>query len=343
MALMTTIEAPQKRRIPALDYTKGTLVLIMVLYHWLNYFVSPEGQIYRYLRFLTPSFIFISGFLISHVYFATYGIGDSRVPKRLMWRGLKILAVFILLNAVRTFLIPDSRSGLMPSRFWSTQDLMAVYITGNVAVGGSKVAIFPILVPIGYLLLLSAGLVTIYRRYKYTFHVISLLLLLCNFILGFIGVGYGNLELLTIGLLGVTFGHIPLEAVSRIVTHRYALTAAYLGYIAAITAWKVVYPVQLAGVFLNLVLIYVLGVRNGGHGSGRHIVLLGKYSLFGYIAQIAVLQALYRGLRPMSPGAARVAISCIAAFSLTIICVEVLDRARSRVVAVDRLYKAVFA
>src|SRR6184192_3526731 len=52
----------------ALDFTKGMLVLLMVLYHWLNYFVASEGDFYRYLRFVTPSFIFITGFLISNVY-----------------------------------------------------------------------------------------------------------------------------------------------------------------------------------------------------------------------------------------------------------------------------------
>src|SRR5439155_17798294 len=35
-------------RVPALDFTKGALVLFMVLYHWLNYFVSPQGEMYRY-------------------------------------------------------------------------------------------------------------------------------------------------------------------------------------------------------------------------------------------------------------------------------------------------------
>src|SRR6185295_1822787 len=55
-------------RNPALDFTKGALVLIMVLYHWLNYFVSADGFGYRYLRFITPSFIVITGFLVSHIY-----------------------------------------------------------------------------------------------------------------------------------------------------------------------------------------------------------------------------------------------------------------------------------
>src|SRR5271169_6764755 len=46
-------------RISALDFTKGTLVLVMVLYHWLNYFVGSQGSFYRYLSFLPPSFICI--------------------------------------------------------------------------------------------------------------------------------------------------------------------------------------------------------------------------------------------------------------------------------------------
>src|SRR5215475_7529793 len=86
------------QRIAALDFTKGALVLIMVLYHWLNYFHGPYGDIYKYLRFLTPSFIFISGFLITNVHLSKYEITDSRLPKRLFRRGLKILAVFLALN-----------------------------------------------------------------------------------------------------------------------------------------------------------------------------------------------------------------------------------------------------
>src|SRR4249920_949495 len=82
-------------RIPALDFTKGALVLIMVLYHWLNYFVSADGSWYRYLRFLTPSFIFITGFFVSHIYLAKYDPADTRLPKRLLERGLKLIAIFV--------------------------------------------------------------------------------------------------------------------------------------------------------------------------------------------------------------------------------------------------------
>src|ERR1700690_1230692 len=93
------------QRNSALDFTKGALVLIMVLYHWLNYFWGPHDN--RYLRFLTPSFIFISGFIISNVYFAKYGVADPQLPKRLIQRGLKILGVFALLNVTRNFSMRD--------------------------------------------------------------------------------------------------------------------------------------------------------------------------------------------------------------------------------------------
>src|SRR6266404_5555429 len=73
----------KSQRISALDFTKGALVLLMVLYHWINYFIGPQWKYYQYLRFLTPSFIFITGFMISNVYLSRYAATDPRLPKRL--------------------------------------------------------------------------------------------------------------------------------------------------------------------------------------------------------------------------------------------------------------------
>src|SRR5438105_12362691 len=84
----------------ALDFTKGFLVLLMIVYHWFNYFVGPRANVYKYLRFLTPSFIFIAGFIVANIYFTKYDIRDLRLPARLAIRGLKIIAVFIALNAI---------------------------------------------------------------------------------------------------------------------------------------------------------------------------------------------------------------------------------------------------
>jgi len=335
----------QSMRLPVLDFIKGALVLIMVLYHWWNYFISPLGSVYKYLRFLTPSFIFISGFLVSHVYLARPAIDHVKIAKRLTQRGLKILGVFVALNLVRTFLIPDVRSGIMPSQAWSLRNLMAIYLTGNVsAIGTGKAAAFYILVPISYLLLVSAGLVLATKKYKNIFKIAGPLLLLAVFVLDFLGLQYGNLELLAIGLLGVTAGYLSLGTIESLLTHRVLILLGYLSYTVVITVWNVTYPVQIVGVCLNLMLIYVLGMSSAGEGRiGGIVILLGKYSLFGYIAQIAILQGLYRGLRSVKLGAAVLPVSFCAAFALTVITVELLNRARGKVVLLDRVYRAVFA
>jgi len=331
-------------RIPALDFTKGALVLIMVLYHWLNYFLGPQGDIYKYLRFLTPSFIFITGFLISNVYLSKYGIADPRLPKRLVQRGLKILGVFILLNVVRTLLLPDARAQML-SEHLSIRTFINVYITGSDLGGGQgKAVAFYVLIPIGYLLLLSSGLLLVSKLYKYVFHFVCASFLIGIFVLYLNGLQSANLELLAIGLLGVILGYIPIKEINRFVRHPFSLTVAYMGYVAAITVWNVIYPLQIVGVCLSLMIIYLLGGPNHEPGSvRRRVVLLGKYSLFGYVAQIVVLQLLHRGLRSSDQNILTSAISLLAAFALTILAVEATDRLRVRVTTVDRLYKAVFA
>jgi hypothetical protein len=158
------------------------------------------------------------------------------------------------------------------------------------------------------------------------------------------GLQSANLELLTIGLLGVLFGYISIEKINNFVRHAYLLVAAYLCYTIAITIWNVVYPLQVVGVCLSLMLIYLLGTKTGEPGKlRRHIILLGQYSLFGYIAQIAVLQMLYRSLRDFDLGAGVLLMTFIGAFALTMISVEFVDRARGKSTALDTFYRAIFA
>jgi hypothetical protein len=265
---------------------------------------------------------------------------------RLIQRGLKILAVFMTLNIVRTYVLSDSRLAVTASDPWSLNNLIATYLTGNVYAGanGRSVAFF-ILIPISYLLLLSAALVVSARSNKYAFHLAFCLLLLCIVGLGLYGLEFANLEYITIGLLGVLLGYIPLQRITAFVTGRPMIVAAlYIANVIVVTVWNPIYPVQIISVCINLLLLYLFGVKTNAKGRvGGLIVLLGKYSLFGYIAQIAVLQILYRGLRPLQWGAYQFVFSFIAAFAFTALSVEILNRARGRAVIVDRAYKAVFS
>jgi peptidoglycan/LPS O-acetylase OafA/YrhL len=342
MAMETASKAA---RVPAIDFTKGILVLIMVLYHWLNYFVSPRGDFYKYLRFLTPSFICISGFLISHTYFSKYDISDLRLPKRLLARGLKILGVFILLNAVISVLVGGPSHGKPFFFHMGLREALATYVAGNVFITGmGRGVAFYILVPIGYLLLLSAGLLVVCRQHKYTFHAVCAFFLVSIFVLHLNDFQSANLELITIGLLGVILGYLPARRINSLIRFTFPLAAAYLGYLAAITFWREIFPLQVVGVFLSLAIIYMVGTRSGELGLARRSVLtLGKYSLFGYIAQVALLQLLHRTLRHINLDTPALGLTLLAGIALTLMSVIAVDQARGKAIIVDRLYKAVFA
>jgi hypothetical protein len=335
--------ATKSRRIPALDFTKGALVMIMVLYHWLNYFLGPSDN--RYLRFLTPSFIFITGFLISNVSFSRYGTSDPKLPRRLLQRGLKILGVFALLNLLRVVLFADSYRAQMLAAHSSIRNLLEIYVTGSGVGGGQGRAIaFFILVPIAYLLMLSALLSIAARAYRNVFPVACAVFFLSIAILHLRGYQSPNLELLTIGLLGAAVGYIPIQNINAQVRRPYGIAVAYLGYLAANNVWNVIYPLQVVGVCLSVTIIYVLGNPYGEPGQLRGLfVLLGKYSLFGYIAQIAMLQVLRRGMQHIESEAVVLPLSFILAVVLTIASVEILHWTRAQSLTVDRAYKAVFA
>ena len=334
----------KSQRIPALDFTKGALVLIMVLYHWINYFVGSQWAYYEYLHFLTPSFIFIAGFTISSVYLSKYAVTDSRLSKRLFTRGLKLVAIFLVLNVARTIIVPVLGTGVLVRNFVSLGNVFTVFVSGNLPITGGKLVAFSILVPISYMLILSGVLMVPYRFFKYTFHVVCVLLLSSIAILGLRGEHSYNLEFLAIGMLGVLTGFTPIVAINNFVRHPYRLAFAYACHIVAIAIWKIPFPFLVVAVLLNLMTIYLVGSSGRESGTMKsEVILLGKYSLFWYISQIAILQILSAAFHHTTLGSAALGISFVAAFALTIACTEIVDRTRANSATVDRLYKAVFA
>src|SRR5262249_9745420 len=133
----------------ALDITKGILVVVMVLYHWLNYFVVLDWDIYRYLRFITPSFVLITGFVLSSIYLKKYRPTDVRLHYRLVSRGLKLLMLFTALNLVGVVLFNRHQYGIESSIRGFFANAYEIYFSG------SGRATFEILVPIGYFLVLT--------------------------------------------------------------------------------------------------------------------------------------------------------------------------------------------
>jgi peptidoglycan/LPS O-acetylase OafA/YrhL len=322
-----------------LDFVKGSLVLFMVLYHWTNYFVVLDWDVYRYLRFLTPSFIFITGFLISQVYLAKYSPADPRLHKRLLVRGVKILALFTALNLVARLLITQDYDGtqLGVAAFFS--DLYPIYVLGN-----GKAA-FDVLVPISYFLLLSPVLLILSRTLRFSLLAAGIAAIAVTLGLYYLDdVRSLNLELVSIAIFGLGVGVLPLAQIEQAVRQPALLVIAYAGYLAAITRWNIPFPLQVIGVCLTLLLIYATGVRAGAEGwVQRRVIELGKYSLFAYILHIFLLQGLRRGLRGFGLEGSELAIPFALALVATVVGVSLLTIARNRSETADRAYRAIFA
>jgi hypothetical protein len=320
----------------ALDGVKGALVLLMVVYHWANYFVGAEWEGYRYLRFLTPSFIFITGFLVSHVYLRRYP-ADSRILRgRLLRRGLKLLALFVALNAADTV-----TGGLEPSALaarWSAGRLGEVLLIGD---GG---AAFGILLPIAYFCLFAPGLLWMSVRLRLSTAVLALVLLVVSLALTMNGVVNPHLEQLAIACLGLAAGAGTPSWLERLARVPGTVIAAYAVYLAAIAVLNVQYWLQVIGVGLSVALIYIAALQTWWPAAARHeLAVLGRYSLFAYIAQIGILQVLVRLWPSGDVGGIALCGSLIAAAVLTAAAVQMAIRIRARSSSLDRIYRMVFA
>ncbi len=323
----------------ALDFTKGVLLLFMVLYHWINYFVAVGGTVFTYLRFLPPSFIFIAGFLIANIYPAKYGFSTSSLYTRLIVRGLKLLALFTVLNVVANIFFARSYRSAMPGVDGFISDAATIYTSGNAK------AAFGILVPISYLLLLSAGIFLIGQVYRHAIHLVCAALFLLVAFLELHGFSGPNLMLLGIGLLGVLAGFYPMDKIDAWVDYVSVIVCLNMGYIVAVSIWEVNYLLLAIGVSLSVMLIYLVGVKSVTWGGTRDLmILLGKYSLFGYVAQIALLQLLHRGLLYLDLDHWPLLVtSFVGAFATTIIAVRVAHEIREKSHAMDWLYRVTFS
>ncbi|MBX3300767.1 MAG: hypothetical protein KF693_00980 [Nitrospira sp.] len=322
-----------------MDFTKGVLVLFMVLYHWMNYFVGIEGPVYPYLRFIPPSFIFISGFLLSNVYPKKYGVSSPKLYVRLLVRGLKVLMLFTLLNVAANTLFVESYRGSIQGVEYFVSNAAAIYIAGNGAM------IFSVLLPISYLLILSTLIFLGMQATQYTLSMLCVALFICVTFLDYYAISSPNLSLIAVGILGMVFGQYPLKQIADWSGHSWAIASLYAGYLIALNAWGERYFLEVIGVCLSVMLLYGVGVKNfWSRPIGSTLVMLGKYSLFSYIAQIGLLQLLQRSLATVNIHTWMVwALSFFGAFALTILIVRVAHQIRSKFQVIDKMYRLVFA
>ncbi len=322
-------------RIGALDWTKGALVVCMVAYHAINYSAfRPMG--FKALGFLPPSFILIAGFLVGQVYATKYSLDTWKPYARLLVRGLKLLLVFLVLNVTNCIILKrDIVDGL-----WEFADRAeTIFVSGN-----NRQGIFEVLLPIAYFLILAPGLLWVRSRTKSAITLFAVAIFLLCIVLEREGKTYENLSLLSAGLIGMACGLVRMESIDKFAVKWLPVLGLYALYRVSSYFFGENYPIQIFGAVTSLVLLYGLALHlDCDSGTGRWMVLLGKYSLAGYLIQIPLIQllVLFHGGKPTHwMGVFAVAMITMA---LLFFIVQGLNFMRSRSSIVDSIYKAVFA
>jgi hypothetical protein len=307
----------------------------MVIYHSFNY--STDYTLgFKYLPFLPPSFILITGFLISRLYFKPEVACDPRVHGRLLFRGFRLLLLFTLLN-VATQTAGRHKFGTDPQGIVYLAD----YWVDIYGIGGGRFAAFSILLPIAYLLLLAPLLILLHRCNRVLVPLVTVPLAIFCAAPNQPSV---NLALLSAGLIGVILGGVPASALCAMGRYWYVAVAGYIGYLTlSYLFWQNPFD-QLLNAFLALVAIFsVCSAINSNSPFARRLLVLGQYSLLAYILQIAVLQILTRLFGRVEPFTVAFFLQMLGVLLLMIIIAEGLGWARMKSTWVDASYRAIFA
>jgi hypothetical protein len=326
-------------RVDAFDFVKGVLVVCMVIYHSLNHSSRYELG-FQWLYFLPPSFVIITGVLISQVYFTRPVTSDAATRRRLVARGVKLIALFTALNLL---------GNLVMRRNWNGQPLgvrqffdywFEIFVEGD-----GRLAAFEVLLPIGYLLLLGPAWLWLARGHKALLPVVCATWVTACAVLDQVGWLRSVGALMGAGLLGVWVGRVAPSTLGMIARWWPAAAAAYVVHAVVMRSLGgSSFLLQVSGSLLALTFLFGLGRSGCVRGWGNVWLLkMGRYSLLSYIAQIAVLQVLARQIHKPEPLSVEWLVLFFLALLLTSGVVELADRLRSRFAKVDACYRLVFA
>lgn len=323
-------------RIEALDVTKGLLVVLMVVYHTLNY--STDYRLpFRYLAFLPPSFILITGFLLSHVYLARYRAIGVELCQRLLSRGLKLLVIFTCLNILGVFFRSQNYHGPAHGLRPLFEDWVGVFLWG-----GSRLAAFDVLLPIAHLLLLAPILLWLTLKHRIALAALTVALLGACAWLAQHGECPPNLALITAGVIGMLAGLLPSSALPRAARLLPLALLLYALHVFIGSRIGQTFLHQIVSAMLALVILYGLALlARKGSWTTERLLTLGRYSLVGYIGQIAILQLYSHVFGRPDPVSAGIVVMFLVSLILTIASVEGVHWAQHRSKFVQISYRAV--
>lgn len=275
-----------KGRIPTIDFIKGILVLLMVVYHVLNY-LQYGSTPHHYMAFLPCSFIMITGFLVTQIYLSRYDFSFKSVGLRLGTRAMKLLILFTALNLAARMIWSKNHYETTLNVYAFFKKWFNVFVVGN----ADKVA-FEVLIPISYTLFLAIFILKIQSAKPYFISLFAAATFgLCTLI-DVYGYPINNLYLLSSGIIGLALGVFRIGIIDQ-----YAKSWKFVGLLMMIYSGIFILEIdnyfsQIIITFVSLIIIYSIGnIMNSEQWWFKQVCILGRYSLISYIAQILFLQA----------------------------------------------------
>jgi peptidoglycan/LPS O-acetylase OafA/YrhL len=320
-----------------LDFVKGILVTVMVIYHVMNYFSTTGPQSFGYVRFVTGSFVFISGYVVAAFYADRYLTDGIKTAGRLFVRGSKLFVLFSILNILigLTGIGNPVKAPLDIHRYLG--NLAAIYGQGR-----PGIAAFQVLLPISYLLVVSPMFLPLIKAKK----VMLTITVAIAVVYSLTDLNSVNLGLGIIGLTGLSAGMLingsekSFYLKNRLVTLFCVLMlVGLMGYMDRnVLAYS-------TGIMVLLKLLYDFGrTVNSRNRIWKVLVLFGQYSLICYIIQIVFLQGLSRLLARQKWG---LGLETVSIFMATIVFLLMscllIKSLRSRFEWANKAYRFIFS
>lgn len=330
---MQTSGRPRDSR---LDFVKGFLVVLMVVYHGMNHFDEIPAAYYGYLRFVNGSFVLISGYVVAAFFASGSRNQHLAATRQLSTRGIKLLLLFTALNLAAGF------AGVTNYRnvtFGTTSFLGS--LAGIYGSGETRQAAFRILVPISYVLILAGPFLLAGRWQK---HLIAATVLV-SAAYSFLSPIAPNPFFVLLGLLGLSAGLLQANAPQFQFRNLAVIAISFLGLASVMDLLSGNVLTYGVAIVLTLKLVYDAAARlTSSSWLYRAGILLGRYSLVGYIAQIGFLHLLHKALSlPSLPVALQLAINVLLTTAFLFALCTGLDRLRRESRWIEKSYRLVFA
>lgn len=283
-------------RDPAPDFTRGTLVLCMVVYHAVNY-ASADPAVLRHLRFLPGAFVFLAGFAVGRIYLPRWSTEEAGLARRLLLRGGRLLALFLALNVAAHAAWPDSYN----RRLDLTEFLARLPLI--LGPGGVRAAVFGVLLPIAYVLVACGAALALRHHGRRAVLILGAGTFAGATVLAEVRPLPFNLELAAFGLLGVLAGAVPSRLLPTPARHPATWVFLLASHQIVLLRGEPGFLLTTAGIIVTAAALHVIGRKVPVHRwLVAPVLLLGRHSLPAYLIQIAVLQMLFRITRATGGG-----------------------------------------